>query len=172
MHYSIYQQKKEVELVLVPNSKVLDNNYYLVSEDDDIFVEDLFFCTKTNEILKCSQVGLSGIFSGEDKGFFPFNCCKKVLATPEQIGWMWDNPPDDLDFHYLIDFIDEKDKSMIELVINEYNGKCLIETEEICPNYDGSHIGKDCSCKTGFIDIPKIHEGKVIIHLNYEHQEI
>lgn len=169
MHYSIYQQKKKVKLVLVSNAENKDKNYYLISEDEEceIFPGDLFFYTKTNEIFECSQVGLSGIFSEEGKGFFPFICCKKVLAKPEQIGLMWDNHPDDLEFKYLTDFIDEKDKSMIDYVLEEYDGKCFIETEMICPNYNGAHIGKDCSCKTGFIDIPKIHEGKVIIHLNH-----
>jgi hypothetical protein len=167
MKYSIYQKKKAVELVLVPNSEKMIVEFYLVSDEEEIFVEDLFFCTKTNEILKCSQVSLSGIISEDGKGFFPFTCCKKVIVIPEQIGWMWDNSPEDYSYFFLTPFIDENDNTMIDFVLTEDNGKCFIEIEEICPNYNGAHIGKDCSCKSGFIDIPKLHEGKVIIHLNY-----
>jgi hypothetical protein len=164
MHYSIYRQTKKVQMVLVPNIEKFNVDYYLVS-DDDVFVEDLFLYTKTNEVFECSQVGLSGIFTKEEKGFFPFSCCKKIIAKPEQIGWMWDNHPDDIDDKYLVPFIDEQDNTMIDYVMTENGGKCLIETETICPNYDGNHIGKDCSCKTGFIDIPKLYKGKVIIDI-------
>ncbi len=165
MHYSIYQPKKNVELTLVLNSEKDTVECYFVSDEDTIFEGDLFFCTKTNEILKCSQVGLSGVLTEEGKGYFPFVCCKKVIVKPEQIGWMWDNHADDASSHFLTDFIDEKDNTMIDYVLNENNGKCSIEIETICPNYNGKHIGKDCSCKTGFIDVPKLFEGKVIIHI-------
>lgn len=164
MRRSIYQQYKEVELIILPIIEGEGRKCCLISETDDIFVEDLFYCTKTNEILKCSQVGLSGIFSEEEKGFFPFTCCKKIVATHEQIGWMWDNSPDDIDDTYLVDFINDKDDSMIDYVLDDYDGKCKIEVQEICSNYNGAHIGKDCSCKTGFIDVPKLVEGKVIIN--------
>ena len=152
-------------MVLVPNTEKFCVDCYLVC-DDEIFGGDLFFCSKTNEILQCSQVGLSGIFAQEEKGFFPFTCCKKVVVKPEQIGWMWDNHPDDSSDIYLVPFIDEKDNTMIDYVLKESGGKCLIETETICPNHDGAHIGKDCSCKMGFMDVPKLYEGKAIIYPN------
>lgn len=164
MHKSIYQQKKSVELILVPNNNQT-KDCYLVSDSEELIIPgDSFFCTKTNEILECFQTGLSGVFTENDKGFFPFSCCKKVMAKPEQIGWMWDNHPDDINDTYLVPFITEKDLSMIDYVLEEYQGKCEIEVQEICPNYDGAHIGKDCSCKMGFIDVPKLVDGKVIIH--------
>ena len=46
--------------------------------------------------------------------------------------------------------------------ITKNGGECEIEAVEICPHYGGTHIGKDCSCKSGFVLAPKLNNNKVI----------
>ena len=164
MHKSLFQKTEDVKLILLSNNNG-DKKKCCLIRDEHFYPGELFFYAKTNEILKCEKIGTSGVFAEEDKGFFPFISCYKVIATHEQIGWMWDNHPDDAEDTYLVPFISDEDDSMIEYVITEYNGKCKIEVETICPHYGGSHIGKDCSCKSGFVDVPKLNENKVIIHI-------
>ena len=92
---------------------------------------------------------------------------KKVVALPSQIGWIYnEGPPHDhnrvwCDSRYLEDF--HYDGFMKHIA--KSHGKISLVVKEICPNYDGSHINKDCSCKTGFIHVPVLHHDKVIMDL-------
>ncbi|TXG84688.1 MAG: hypothetical protein E6R13_02850 [Spirochaetes bacterium] len=90
-----------------------------------------------------------------------------IVATSEQIGFVYNEGPIHDhnrywgDSRYLEDlyyprFVDD---------MNELGGQVYLVVHEICPNYNGSHIGKDCSCKTGFKVIPKLHQGMVIMDL-------
>ena len=84
----------------------------------------------------------------------------EVIAEPESIGLKY--------VHNKLGTHGDNNKYTTELTkgeikdIVENDGYCEIESELICPNYGGKHIGQDCSCKTGFIDVPKLKEGKVV----------
>jgi hypothetical protein len=90
---------------------------------------------------------------------------KKVVALPSQIGWVYnEGPPHDhnrlwRDSRYLEDLHYD---GFIEY-IQKSQGKIYLLVQEICPNYDGSHINKDCSCKSGFIQVPVLYHDKVIM---------
>lgn len=88
----------------------------------------------------------------------------KVIATPDMFGWLYNEGP--IHDHNIF----WGDSRYLEV----YNEACLISAvknglkvsiivHEVCPNYNGSHLGKDCSCKSGFVHGPKMHEGKIII---------
>lgn len=53
--------------------------------------------------------------------------------------------------------IDEDSKVFDNIIarIKAYPNVEFIIMEE-CPHYDGSHFGKDCSCKSGFIKYAKL----------------
>ena len=90
----------------------------------------------------------------------------KVEATTEQIGWGFSKKylNHDHAYDYRGGSIEMYHPTMIhDIVRNKF--KVDIEVQEICPHYGGSHIGKDCSCKSGFINVPVLHEGKVIMHI-------
>lgn len=89
----------------------------------------------------------------------------KVVATPPQIGLsFYDGMP-----HYRT--YDYKDGVYLEVlhpntlldIINNNKG-IMVSVEEVCPNYGGAHLEKDCSCKTGFIYKPILFNDKVILH--------
>lgn len=91
--------------------------------------------------------------------------CKKVVATPEQLAWVYyEGCPHDRAHDYKDGIYLEQLHPSVILDILDKEGKVMVDVEEICPNYGGKHIGKDCSCKSGFIYIPKLHENKVIFH--------
>lgn len=159
---SKYQEVKEVELIVLDNT-TNPRKICFVSNDDGINVGEFFLNIQNNKILKCYKLSCNGIFEEETQEFIHYEFCRKLIAAYSQVGWMWDNTPDDIDNTYLTHFLTKEDDSMIDYVLEENSGKCKLEVNEICPNYNGSHIGKDCSCKTGFITVPKLIEGKVII---------
>lgn len=95
----------------------------------------------------------------------PINCFK-IVALPQQIGWVYyEGSPHDRVHSYKGNgvYLEELHQNVILDILNN-DGKVLVDVEEICPHYDGKHIGKDCSCKSGFIHIPKLYEGKIIFH--------
>lgn len=156
---------KQVTLIPIPfvaepgviyTTEVKFPKHYLVC-DDEIGITDKFYHKKTNKVYECSDISLCGIFAKEEVGFFPFVACKKVVAMPNQIGWLrdWGIPG-----RTLITPVD------IQLILSKtFNGKCSIEMKEVCPNYDGAHMNKDCSCKTGFIEVINFVDNKVIINI-------
>lgn len=94
--------------------------------------------------------------------------CKKIVATPEELAWVYyEGSPHDRAYDYKNGTYLEILHPSVILEIIDNGGKILVDVKEICPNYNGSHIGRDCNCKMGFIHIPKLHEGKVIFH-HYE----
>lgn len=88
----------------------------------------------------------------------------KVIATPDMFGWLYNEGPLHdhnmvwQDSRYLEDY---KQSCLISAVKNGL--KMTVIVHEVCPNYNGSHLDKDCSCKSGFVHGPKLHEGKIII---------
>lgn len=100
-------------------------------------------------------------------GSFVEEGCRKVVALPSQIGWFYnEGPPHDhnrvwRDSRYLEDF--HYDGFMER--IGKSQGKIYLVVQEICPHYDGRHINKDCSCKSGFIHVPVLHHDKVIMDM-------
>lgn len=89
----------------------------------------------------------------------------RVVAMPYQFGWSYnEGPPHDhnrvwRDTRYLEDFHYEGVMDRAK----ENDNKITVVVHEVCPNYGGSHLGSDCSCKSGFIYIPLLHDGKIIM---------
>ena len=92
------------------------------------------------------------------------NGCRKIMATPEQIGYIYTddniNNKEPLVTYYRVAKINDLKTIMAN------DGICAIDAIEYCPNYNGSHKNKDCSCKSGFAHYAKLLNNKVIIHLN------
>ena len=93
-------------------------------------------------------------------------------AIHNPFGWiMNDGPPHDHNWDYRYDketniqyYLESwplHDRNL-DMFMND-NGDIIVVVEKICPNYNGAHINKDCSCKTGFIIRPKMHEEKLIL---------
>lgn len=132
---------------------------YLISTDNVREPGDTFAC-----MYKQNPDGSTFIEIHNDIGMAN-NCCKKIMATPEQIGLIYTDEnlkkPCELATYYKKVGIEDLRK------IISNNNLCAIDADMYCPNYKGSHKGKDCSCKTGFAHTPKLLSGKVIIHLEY-----
>ncbi len=87
----------------------------------------------------------------------------KVIATSDQFGWAYnEGPPHDHNYQWHGKYLESYIPTMLHNTIMN-NCKLNIIVEEICPHYGGKHIGKDCSCKSGFILVPKLYEGKIIM---------
>ena len=132
---------KEYDLIFLDSNRpVLISDEKIVSGDKFVHMNEIYHCNVTSET---------------QKGF-------KVIAEPNQFAWIYNEGPIHdhnrhwRDSRYLEDF-------MVSF-INAYD-KLSILVKEVCPHYDGSHIDKDCSCKSGFIFVPLLHENKIIIDL-------
>jgi hypothetical protein len=134
------------------DSLEIGDNFYCEGEIHEVF--SLFF---DNETEKWMVASYNGFMYHESETY-------KVIATYDQFGWFYnEGPPHDHNYNW-------KDSRYLEMYLNtciidaiKRGFKMTIMVEEICPNYGGSHIGKDCSCKSGFKLVPKMHEGKIII---------
>jgi len=84
----------------------------------------------------------------------------KLVASNEQIGLKY--VKNKLQIHGSDNFYltDMTPRDLKKIVKN--GGECEIDAIEICPHYGGTHIGRDCSCKSGFILVPKLNNNKVI----------
>lgn len=135
---------------------------------------DMFYLN-TGEIHKCLKIDydnelmLERVIGSNGIGYLKERV-KKVIAGPNEIGWGYnEGPPHDHNRNWKFDDIDKKHlyledylPSMIHNAVK--NGcKLFVVVEEICPHYEGKHVNKDCSCKSGFILAPKLYEGKVIM---------
>lgn len=140
----------------------------LVSKDiilagDKFYTDSEVYTCKEKRLNKAGKLPLiiseKGVEYGESR-------CMKVEATTEQIGWKFSKAYLNHDHAY-----DYKDSSVEMFHPNmiqdiEKNGfKVDIEVKVICPNYGGKHIGQDCSCKSGFIRVPKLFNNKVVMHI-------
>lgn len=84
----------------------------------------------------------------------------KVIAQPQNFGYFCSNgPPHDHneDWKYGL-YLEQFLPIMIE-----NKQQIWVLTREACPNYDGKHIDDDCSCKSGFIQVPLLRNGKIIM---------
>lgn len=124
---------------------------YIVS-NDNILEGDL--CYVEGVIMKATMNHPSPLF------------CNKVVAGPDQIGWVYyEGPPHDRAWDYKSNsYVEQLHPNHILDILERENKDVLVEVQEICPNYDGKHIGKDCSCKSGFIYVPKLFKDKIIMH--------
>ncbi len=135
--------------------------------DDVLDYHDMFY--HEGKIYECSGLTLDDdlnmwVVANENQESFIETTVMKVVATPDMFGWLYnEGPPHDHnrywgDSRFLEDYIQT---CLVDAVKNGF--KMSIIVHEVCPHYNGSHIGKDCSCKGGFIHGPKLHEGKIII---------
>ena len=135
--------------------------------DDVLEFHDKFY--HNGNIYECTGLNLDDdlnmwVVSNENEQSFIETSVEKVVATPEMFGWLYnEGPPHDhnrvwQDSRYLEDYIQS---CLIVAVKNKL--KMSVIVHEVCPNYNGAHMGKDCSCKSGFVLGPKLHDGKIII---------
>jgi hypothetical protein len=130
----------------------LGDKFYCEGEVHDVY--NMYFDDKLDSWMICSYNGFT-YHEAE---------CHKVIADFKQFGWFYnEGPPHDHNYNW-------RDSRYLETYINtclidavKEGFKMTIMVEEICPNYNGAHVGKDCSCKSGFKLVPKLHEGKIII---------
>ncbi len=141
--------------------------------NDRVDVGDKFYMDgeirTCKEILKEDTVN-HGVIYDEAGQWFMHGWVEKVVVMPYHIGFTFNwGPPHDRNIDWRID--KEKDrKSYLEAYLPSHihyavkkGCKMRVVVEEVCPNYNGSHIGVDCSCKGGFVIRPKFIEGLVII---------
>ncbi len=79
------------------------------------------------------------------------------IIPPENIGWV------------RVSYIEEPkripitDEHIAKILAND--GICHIETIPVCTNYGGSHLNKDCSCKSGFEERLLFIDNKIVIYI-------
>jgi len=143
--------------------------------DDKIDVGDKFYLDSgeirtCKEILKEDKLSHGVVYDEFGKWYFN-KWVNKVVATPEQFALIVNfGPPHDHNSDWQYDK-DEKRYVYLEAylpshlhdIINKKRIKMRVVVEEICPHYGGSHIGKDCSCKSGFVIRPKLRDGKIMM---------
>lgn len=90
-----------------------------------------------------------------------------IVATSEQIGFVYNEgvTHDHNRYWGHSRFLEDLYYPKFVSGMKELNGDVYLVVHEICPNYDGAHIGKDCSCKSGFKVVPKLHQDMVIMDL-------
>lgn len=135
---------------------------YLLSYDD-ITSGQTYYCRGSNSI---KVAGKSG----------GYHCDIKVVAEPKEIGWIYlqEGPPHDRAYDYKNGAYVEVMHPLSLLGIIDSGGLVKVQVAEVCPHYNGAHLWKDCSCKSGFIHLPLLHEGKVILFpnkINYKSKE-
>lgn len=132
---------------------------------DDIIEKGDFFYIDKGFIYKCTGKHKEGklwiIESNE--GEYLAKWVKKVMAKPEEFGWSYnDGPPHDHNFEWRGKYLEDyKPISLLRAIKDRC--RLLVVVEEVCPNYGGSHYGRDCNCKSGFIIQPKLYENKIIM---------
>ena len=80
-----------------------------------------------------------------------------MVIEGNQLGWVYnDGPPHDHNRSWRGAYLED-------LHPDSFKGKTdvWVAVQEICPY----HIGKDCSCRGGFIISPLLYKGKVIMDL-------
>lgn len=142
--------------------------------DEDIQKGDRFY-VNTGELHTCIKRGYDNDMMVErifgDNGInYLTGRVQKVVAGPSEIGWIYnEGPPHDHNRNWKYDDLDKKHLYVEDYLPSAIHScvkdgcKVTVIVEEICPHYNGKHIGKDCSCRGGFIMAPKIYEGKIIM---------
>jgi hypothetical protein len=143
----------------------------LIDKEADIQVDDRFYL-ESGEIRICKDrfytLGYDVIVDDMDS-LHLFDLVHKVVVMPEGFGysinygpphdrnWDWKFDEDSKRYVYLEDFHPDTLEKFKE------GDQVIVVVEEICPHYGGKHIGKDCSCKSGFIIRPRLFRGKIIM---------
>jgi hypothetical protein len=132
---------KEFDLVILDMERpVLISDDKILAGDKYVHMGEIYHCNVTSEI---------------QKGF-------KVVATPEQFAWIYNEGPiHDHNRHW-------KDSRYLEDFMFDFLGtrnRLSVLVNEVCPHYGGKHLNNDCSCKSGFIYVPLLHQDKIIIDL-------
>lgn len=149
------------------NCEEMDTNIrvvepYLLDPTLTIHKDDYYYC-KGSETVKIATKDCSYI------------CDTRVIGYPNEIGSVYTSVPHDRAIEYKKGgYLEELHPSMLLDLLNT-SGRILVEVEEICPHYGGTHIGKDCSCKSGFILRPRLKDKKVILYpkpLNKESKQL
>ena len=76
----------------------------------------------------------------------------------EDIGYVYnEGPPHDHNEHWRdVVYLEEFRRDILENLTEVY-----VVVDEVCP----SHIGEDCSCRSGFMLTPRLYKDKVVIDL-------
>jgi hypothetical protein len=85
----------------------------------------------------------------------------KVIAKPNDMGYVYnEGPPHDHNSIWNGAYVEDLHmQGFLDRVTFADTNEIYLVVEEVCP----SHIGKDCSCKSGFIQVPVLYNGKVIM---------
>ena len=144
----------------------------LISKDDNINKGD-FFYVDNGEVHECADKTketskkLGRVINTEGKDFLT-KWVNKVVARPHQIGLCYNyGPPHDHNHEWKNDsdgirYLEDYIPTCLHEAV--WKGcKMLVRVQEVCPHYDGKHLDKDCSCKSGFVYMPLLHDGKVVM---------
>jgi hypothetical protein len=137
--------RKKVRLIFA------DKEPYLVSDDRIPTTDKEIMFMIGNKFV----VGCFDDFVGS-----PIKWVKKIVATPNQIGYHFVKGMlhHDRAFPDGENTLEEIHPDTLQEIADK-GGKCEIEVRFAyveCHNYDGKHLGKDCSCKCGdFRDVYK-----------------
>ena len=101
------------------------------------------------------------LFDSEDKPYI-IDKDGSIVATSEQIGMVYNyGPPHDHNRNWGYGFLEDLYVPNFYDKIDKMGGYVYLVVHEACP----SHIGKDCNCKSGFMVVPSLFEGMVIMDL-------
>jgi hypothetical protein len=137
----------------------------IILSDEKFFVNDYAY-TPSGDYCRVDVIdrkaGTFKFIVQSDLSFeFNISDCKKVIAKPKEIGYVYNEGPphdhnsiwcgaylEDLHMQGFLDRVTFADMNEIYLVVHE-----------VC----SSHRGRDCSCKSGFTQVPVLYNGKVIL---------
>ncbi len=179
--------KKEHQIIMLPSEKQQENvlcvahkqlffSEGLVSPGGDIMPRHLYILSdeeikKGDWFINLGSGGHPGVAiyqanSENSKSIneFKFPEIKKIIATTDTE--LHYNKVVEEDMHMYKESLPHIPQHIIEAYVKKPFDKVLVEYTEIemCFNYNGSHYGKDCSCKGGdFRKVPKTDSNNCII---------
>lgn len=155
---------KKYELKFIHYS--VDGNIHpIILSDEKLFVNDYAYTPSGNycrvDVID-RKAGTFKFIVQSDLSFeFRLVDCKKVIAKPNSLGYVYnEGPPHDHNSIWNGAYVEDLHmQSFLDRVTFADTNEIYLVVEEVCP----SHVGKDCSCKSGFIQVPVLYNGKVIM---------
>lgn len=118
---------KGYEPIIISETEKIEVGDYFIGGTMNLGFDNIEQCKKKNDFLEIIR----------DKDGFAHTFWKKILVLPEN-------------------FSQEQLQMIVEGRLKD-GDEVLVECEEVCPHYNGKHIGRDCSCKSGFVYIIKLN---------------
>ena len=130
---------------------------YLVADWDILFDDECLFVINTGGKKDKYVIGSPSDLLGDQ-----VKATYRVVGKPENIGLKYVSDKIGT-YGRKRSYTTELTKAEIKQLAKDVD--CEVMAMEICPNYGGAHVGKDCNCKSGFIHIIETKDNKIVFKL-------